>query len=138
MRRLLAASALLATLTACRTSPSPHDYLPAVEPSGIHGDLQTTFDRNPLRVELLAVDDSSYLVLSRDRVAVAPFRVVQRAVFEPIGTTTKDGSAPSSGHRSQLKYASRFPYGIPAAAMSRLLEKSGQQRPDDLAAPSQP
>jgi hypothetical protein len=138
MRCLLAASALLATLTACRTSPSPHDYLPAVEPSGIRGDLKTTFERNALRVELLAVDDSSYVVLSRDRVAVAPFRIVERAVFEPIGTTTKDGRAPSSSHRSQLKYASRFPYGIPAPVMSRLLEKSGQQRPDDLAAPAQP
>jgi hypothetical protein len=36
-----------------------------------------------------------------------------------------------------LKYASRFPYGIPADVMSRLLEKSGQTRPDDLASPSQ-
>jgi hypothetical protein len=137
MRRLLAASVLLATLSACSTSPSPHDYLPAVEPSGIRGDLTTTFTRGALRVELLAVDDSSYIVLSRDRVAVAPFRIVQIAVFEPIGTTTRGGRGPSSGHRSQLKYASRFPYGIPAPVMARLLEKSGQQRPDDLAAPSQ-
>jgi hypothetical protein len=137
MRRLLAASALLATLTACKTSPSPHDYLPAVEPAGIRGDLTTTWDHGAIRVELLAVDDSSYIVLSRDRVAVAPFRVVRMAVFEPIGTTTRNGRAPSSDHRSQLRYASRFPFGIPVDVMSRLLEKSGQKRPDDLASPSQ-
>jgi hypothetical protein len=137
MRRLLAASALLATLPACMTSPSPHDYLPAVDPGGIRGDLTSTWDHAAIRVELLAVDDSSYIVLSRDRVAVAPFRAVRKAVFQPIGTTTSDGRAPSSDHRSQLKYASRFPYGIPADVMSRLLEKSGQTRPDDLASPSQ-
>jgi hypothetical protein len=136
MRRLLAA-ALIATLTACKTSPSVDDYFPATEPGGIRGDLTTTFDRGPLRVELLAVDDSSYVVLSRDRVAVAPFRAVRKAVFEPIGTTTRDGRAPSSSHRAQLKYASRVPYGIPPAVMSRLLEKSGQPPPDDLSARGQ-
>jgi hypothetical protein len=136
MRCRIAASLLLATLTACKTSPGVGDYLPAVEPAGIRGYLTTTYDRRPARVELLAVDDSSYIVLSRDRVAVAPFRAVLTAVFEPIGTTTRDGRAPSSSHRSQLRYASRFPYGIPAPVMSRLLEKSGHRRPDDLAAPS--
>jgi hypothetical protein len=125
--------ALLATLCACKTSPSVGDFLPAVEPGGIRGDL-TAFDRRPVRVELLAVDDSSYIVLSRDRVAVVPFRAVQKAVFAPIGTTTTGGRAPSPDHRSQLTYASRFPYGIPAPVMARLLEKAGQQRPDDFPA----
>jgi hypothetical protein len=137
MRRLLAA-ALVATLTGCKTSPSVDDYFPATEPSGIRGDLVTTVDPGLLRVELLAVDDSSYVVLSRDRVAVAPFRIVRKAVFEPIGTTTRDGRGPSSSHRAQLKYASRFPYGIPPAVMSQLLQRSGQPRPDDLSAPGRP
>ena len=137
MTRLLAASALLATLIACKTSPNEHDYIPAAEPAGIRGDLTTTFDRNALRVELLAVDDSSYVVLARDRVTVAPFRVVRKAVFEPIGTTTRDGRGPSSDHRDQLKYASRFPYGISPAVMERLLQRSGQQRPDNLSAAPQ-
>jgi hypothetical protein len=138
MRRLLDMSLLLATLTACATSVKVDEYLPAVEPAGIRGELTTTYERSSVRVELLAVDDSSYIVLDRDRVAVAPFRVVQKAVFDPIGTTTREGRAPSSDHFAQLKYASRFPYGIPAAVMTRLLEKSGQRRPDDLAAPPRP
>jgi hypothetical protein len=135
MKRIVAASMLLIMDTACSTSIRVDKYLPAVEPAGIRGDLTTTLDRTVLRVELLAIDDSSYIVLARDRVAVAPFRIVQKAEFDPIGTTTRNGRAPSSDHHSQLKFASRFPYGIPAEAMSRLLEKSAQQRPDDLAAP---
>ncbi|MFL5606342.1 MAG: hypothetical protein ACJ8AD_07850 [Gemmatimonadaceae bacterium] len=136
MKRLMAASALVAMQTACSTSVRVDRYLPAMEPAGIRGELTTTFDRAPLRAELLAIDDSSYVVLVRDRVTVAPFRLLKEAEFDPIGTTTRDGRAPSTDHRTQLKFASRFPYGIPAEAMSRLLEKSAQQRPDVLSAPS--
>lgn len=123
---------LLTNLAACSTSPRVEDYPPAVEPGGIHGYITPSVDGHALRVELLAVDDSSYIVLDRDRVVVALFRSLKAARFDPIGTTTWTGASPSSDHRSQLKYASRFPYGISPPLMARLLAKSGQQRPDDI------
>jgi hypothetical protein len=123
---------LFTILVACSTSPRVEDYPPAVEPGGIHGYITASADGNALRVELLAVDDSSYIVLHRDRVVVALFRTLASARFDPIGTTTWTGASPSSDHRAQLKYASRFPYGISPPLMARLLAKAGQQRPDDL------
>jgi hypothetical protein len=132
--------AALALHSGCvMTSAHPSTFEPARRPHGVQGAL-TVGSHTYSDVELLAVQDSGYVVLTGSRVAVAPFRLVSRARFHQIafGVATDRNGVPVPDVREQLRFASRFPYGIPAPAMAALLQQAGQQAPDTLGATVRP
>lgn len=83
--------------------------------------------------ELLAVDDSSFVILDQRRVVVASRAAVYRVEF---GLTRIDlpGNGLSAKDRETLKRRSRFPYGMSATALNALLVDSGQLEPEVLSA----
>lgn len=82
--------------------------------------------------ELLAVDDSSFVILDGRRVVVAlrpSVRRIELGVFTRIdipvtGMALRD--------RQSLARRSRFPYGISTAAMAALLKDAEQREPEVL------
>jgi hypothetical protein len=130
----------LALVSGCApTSAHPSAFEPAHVPYGVQGTLRvgaTTYHD----VELLAVQDSGYVVLTNSRIGVAPFRDVSLARFRRFGyaVPTDRNGIPTADAREQLRFLSRFPYGIPAPAMAALLQHAGQQAPDTLGAPGRP
>ena len=133
--RLISVSAIALT-SACRTSPAPDRFRPAFVPNGVHGVI-TLDSGKRVEVELLEVTDTAYVVLTGNRVAVAPYRALRRVYFEHQDWMDQpDHADPSSELRERLRYASRFPFGMPAATLAELLRRGGQDRPDNLAAPS--
>jgi hypothetical protein len=72
-------------------------------------------------------------MLIGSRVAVVPYSSLYRARFTSVGDVTgHSGERPSRKERDRLTHYSRFPYGIPAPAMSALLALSGQSAPDTI------
>ena len=136
-RRLAVAAALLAAATAptaCHTSPPPEQYTPARDPRGVGGTL-TMQDGRTVAGELLAVDDSSFVMLAGRRVGVARFGAVRRAAFAHLGPVSRSsGGRPTPQMLERARLLSRFPFGIPPAAMTALLADAQQAAPDDLAA----
>ena len=131
-RRATRLLCLLAAL-GCYTSPRPEEYRPATNPRGVMGTLSFSGNRS-VRVELLELQDSAFVVLLDDRVGIAPFRVVLDARFDRIGVVAVARSAPPAELHEQLRLASRFPFGIPPEALAALLAVHDQAAPDELAA----
>jgi hypothetical protein len=123
---------LLLIAPGCYTSPPPERIAAATSPRGVTGEISVT--RRPrVRVELLEVRDSAYVVLVNERVAVVPFRVVSGARFAQLGSyVAQPFSPPAPSVRETLRTMSRFPQGIPPGALAQLLAVAGQQEPDDL------
>ena len=126
--------AALALLSACMTSAHPASFEPARGPRGVEGTIVVS-GRTHSPVELLAIHDSGYVVLVGGRVGFASFPAVTRAWFRQLGPSvaTDRMGVPAPDMREQLRFASRFPYGIPDQAMAALLQRGGQQAPDNLA-----
>lgn len=125
MNRRLVVVLMLAA--ACATSVHPREFEYAV------GTVTVGEQRFAVQ-ELLAVQDSGYVVLVGGRVAFGPFRLVNSAWFRHPGSIVPVNSEgrPAPGRLEQLRFASRFPYGIPAPAMAALLRQSQQQAVDTL------
>ncbi len=126
-RRLAAMSLVLQC--ACFTSPSPHN---AALRDTQRGEAVTLHLINgTARVgELLAVRDSSIVLLMGDRVAEAALAdvadlSVNRDAWRSIRLET-------SAARAQVARVSRFPFGITPSALSALLAESKQQVPDPI------
>jgi hypothetical protein len=119
--------------TACTTSADPRQFELAQSPHGVAGTV-TVGERRFAVQELLAVQDSGYVVLVGGRVAFGPFRLVNNARFRHLGSIVPVNSegTPAPGRLQQLRFASRFPHGIPAPAMAALLRQSQQQAVDTL------
>lgn len=81
--------------------------------------------------ELLAVTDTTIVLLVGYRVAVAPRPIVTAIVSGWQLLSTPDGVIPSDD-LATLRHRSRFPYGITSVAMTALLRASGQSSPDTL------
>lgn len=136
-RRLHLLALAAALLSACHTSPPPERYPPARDPRGVAG---TVAMRNGQKHEgeLLAIDDSAYVLLVRGRVGVAPFTAVNSARFAEQSNfpTSSEGAAPTRRARERARLVSRFPFGIPPVALAALLAEARQDAPDDLSTPA--
>ena len=83
--------------------------------------------------ELLTVTDSDLTMRTSERIVVIPYSRLERGDFSEIEVNI--AGAPSRRNRDQLRYASRYPYGIPDVAMKAILSKMGRSAPDTVRAP---
>ncbi len=80
--------------------------------------------------ELLTVTAADLTMLTSTGVIVIPFSQIESGVFAAIDV--RIAGIPSPTKLDQLRYASRFPYGIKAPVMNAILSKIGRSAPDTL------
>jgi hypothetical protein len=78
--------------------------------------------------ELLTVTRADLTMRTSEAVVVIPYSQIESGDFSAIDVGI--AKAPSPRNLDQLRYASRFPYGIPDAAMKAILSKMGRSAPD--------
>jgi hypothetical protein len=127
--RGLAASSIV-VLAGCWTSPKPELVASTDRQRGLTVTLRMT-DGVAHTGELLAVRDSSIVLLLGERIAVAPVIGIDRIIFGADGWPV-DGN--DAGMLEHARSVSRFPYGISPAALSTLLRHAGQDAPVPLRA----
>lgn len=133
-KRTFTALLLATTLTACLTSPPPSTVAKDDPQRGAFGSVYMS-DGTQHSGELLALDDSSIVLLTRDRVAIGTLSRMNRLYFD--GFETSDVGAErrlSAGTLREGRQASRFPYGITPPVMARLLDNAKQTVPARLEA----
>lgn len=119
------------SLSGCTTSPAPSAFLPALTPRGESG-LLDMMSGQTYSVELLAVRDSSVVILRGQRVGVAFFRDIRGASFGEFSFGQFGQQRPSLKTIEKGRAASRFPYGIAEPALKALLEHAHQTVPDTV------
>ncbi len=132
----LPAAALLAALAGCATSPAPRRAAADDAARGARVVLGLV-DRRRHAGELLALRDSSLvLLLPTNRVAVARVADVGRVEWGDYSTSDDFGARvwTTPQLQARARSASRFPFGLPDAAMRTLLTGLGQAAPDTLRA----
>lgn len=117
MSRAFIMLALCATAGCYHTSPPVARDPLAMSPRGVQGSVSTS--ARTYVGELLAITANDLTMLSDSRIVVIPFSLVATGDFRDIDVMIRGG--PSSRHFDQLRYASRYPYGIPAPALRDLL-----------------
>jgi hypothetical protein len=125
------ASALagLLALAACHTSPAPDVVALADSQRGAMVMLHMV-DGSARTGELLAVRDSSLVLLRNRQVAVVPLSAV--AIVDFGETRLSLERTPAAELLDRARRASRFPYGITPGAMAALLRSTGQEAPLEL------
>lgn len=129
--RSLASLALAITLgmvaAACHVGPDVATYPPATSPHGAVGNFEvgtTSFE-----AELLAVRDSSFVVLRNRQVVEVPFANVASSSFPHVSIQVSRKALPSAEELAQLRILSRFPQGLSAELERKLLDAYGQTAP---------
>jgi hypothetical protein len=115
-------SALLLT-TGCHIGPTAKRHAPATRATGATTTVSTP-TRN-ISGELLELRDTALVVLG-EQVTLIPIRVIDRAVFSDTRVTIDRRYVLRPTEREELRLLGRFPYGIPQAALSKLLASKGQ------------
>ena len=129
---LVTCAALTLVLSGCMTSKSPAKYVRATSVQGTLGSVHLR-DGQTYDGELLAVDDSAFVLLRNGRVGRARFGDIQSVRFSELGKVEfAAGEIPSAKTLTRARILSRFPYGISPAAMTELLGASRQDAPDEL------
>ena len=110
------------------TGGSPTESPFANLPDGVAGVV--TVPAHVYEGELLTVTLADLTMLTQTSVIVIPFSQIERGVFSAIDVRIR--GAPSPAQFDQLRYASRFPYGIPEPAMKAILSRRGRATPDTV------
>ncbi|MEJ7809938.1 MAG: hypothetical protein WKG32_05900 [Gemmatimonadaceae bacterium] len=124
---LLPAAMLVTTLgIACATGPSVKSFEPATNPSGMQLSLRLRND-SEIVGELLEARDTALLVLARDKVALVPATALRgiRATRDRYPLRYRGGRL-DAALLLRLRPVSRFPAGLSAVALGRLLTHTGQ------------
>jgi len=121
VRTLVGRLAVPLVLIGCFVGTSAKNYAPAKGPEGAIVDLVLSGNRE-LQVELLAVEDSTLLVLrGRELVRVAVAAIESgKAPKVSFNSTTLTGDT-----RERLRLISRYPQGVAPELEARLLEAYG-------------
>jgi hypothetical protein len=117
MTRVIITVALCVAASCYHTSPPVERDPLALSPRGVSGEVAT--NARTYTGELLTITANDLTMLSENRIVVIPFSLMGSGDFGSIDVMIK--GAPSSRHFDQLRYASRYPYGIPAPALRDLL-----------------
>jgi hypothetical protein len=114
-------------MTGCiYTGGSPSKAPLANSPEGVAGVVALHSD--VYQGELLTVTKADLTLRTSERVVVIPYSLVESGAFSAIDVDIV--GVPSPTNLSQLRYASRYPYGVPDAAMKAILAKIGRSAPD--------
>ena len=131
-RRFAAPGVLALVVSGCiYTGGSPSKSPLANSPEGVAGVV--TVATHVYEGELLAVTKADLTMRTPEAVVVIPYSQIESGGFSAIDVTIV--GVPSPRNLSQLRYASRFPYGIPDAAMRAILSKMGRAAPDTARTP---
>ena len=120
---------LLMSLTACviHAGPGPDDYPPAHSAAGVSASLVlATNSSSRVDGELLEVRDSALVILTRDRVVAVPFSTIDSGTFADSPVAVGHREKPLPGDFQSIRLVSRYPQGIPAEALRRILASKGQ------------
>ncbi|MEO5815027.1 MAG: hypothetical protein ABIT20_07075 [Gemmatimonadaceae bacterium] len=131
-KRTLASMIFMTSLSACLTSPPPLTVAKADPQRGTFGSVYMIDGRQHYG-ELLALDDSTVAMQLRNRIAIGSLSRIQTILFDDFATNDvgpERHMAPGTLRKG--RQVSRFPYGITAPAMARLLDLSKQSAPDRL------
>jgi hypothetical protein len=113
---------------ACSVGPRPEKVQPARDPAGatIELRLRTGHQRHFVTGELLAVQDSALLVRDTTRILLVPDRAVRNGTLLVRAVGVTFSGKPVDGTRKRLRLLSRYPGGISADLLSRLLAAYGR------------
>ena len=126
------ALALLAATLSCHVGPSIHNFEPAASAHGVQAYLRLGKHGTKVEGELLAVRDSTLLVLrDGERVAVVPIRLIRSARFEKVDVLM-DSNRLRADDRERLRLFSRFPAGLTPELEAQLLAVYGQTAADQV------
>jgi len=118
----------LLVIAACTIGPRVQTFAPARTPGGLVA--QVSRGRERFDAELLAVTDTALLMLDprAGRILLVPFNATTRVRFPqlPEKYLLRRGNEPSPNQREELRLLSRFPPGVDAGLLSRLLAAYGQ------------
>jgi hypothetical protein len=110
------------------TGGSPSKSPLANSPEGVAGVV--TVAGNVYEGELLTVTRADLTMRTSEAVVVIPYSQIESGGFAAIDVDI--AGVPSPRHLDQLRYASRFPYGIPDPALKAILSKMGRPAPDTV------
>lgn len=121
--RALVAVALPIALAGCQMGMWSEKFVPARSPAGAELRFRTRAGNQV--GELLEVRDSGVVVAPPGDIMFVPFAAFRDAVVPQ--TSIRFSGIPTPDVRERMRLLSRFPAGIPAQALERLLALRGQQ-----------
>ena len=121
MRRLAIATVVL--LAGCRLGTHAKDFPPAQRTAGVAASVRT--GSTTVNGELLELRDSALVVLGT-QLTLIPIRASQRAQFSDTRVLIEPRYALRPEERQELRMLARYPYGVPDAALTKLLASKGQ------------
>lgn len=123
--RPLCCAALMLALAAgaCTTGPDVARFRPAVSVYGIESRIETR--SGTTRGELLEVRDTAFVVLAGSWPTLVPFSLVRHARFEHYPVSYR-GGVPGADAMAALRRVARYPQGLTAEQLARLLAAHGQ------------
>lgn len=118
IRLLLLAAA--GFLTGCPVGNNLATFEPAQRPGGIIVEVRLKRDNSAINGELLAVQDSAFLVLSTAKTQIVR---INEAAIRRVKASYGSFIAPVTGvERDRIRKASRYPSGVSAELERRLLD----------------
>ena len=117
---------LAAGLAGCvlKAGPGPDSYEPARTATGIDASVATR--STSVKGELLDVRTNDLVILTTNHVVSVPLSAITLGVFEGSPVTIVNGQALMASERENIRLRSRFPQGIPDAALKRILSSKAQ------------
>lgn len=123
LTRALVAVALPIVLAGCQMGMWSEKFVPAGSPAGAELRFRTRAGNQV--GELLEVRDSGVVVAPPGDIMFVPFAAIRGAVVAQ--TSIRFNGTPPQEVRERMRLLSRYPAGIPAQALERLLALRGQQ-----------
>ena len=117
------AVAALLLAAGCHIGPQAKHHAPALRATGASVTVTTAIGH--ISGELLELRDTALVVLAA-QVTLVPIRAIEQAAFSDTRLTMDRRYALRPEEREELRLLGRYPYGIPAAAMAKLLASRGQ------------
>jgi hypothetical protein len=121
VRLIVIATAVL--LAGCRIGGQAKDFAPAKRATGALATVTT--GTTTVNGELLEFRDSALVVLAA-QLTLVPMRAIQKAQFSDTRVIIESRYALRESEREELRMLARYPYGVPAVALSKLLASKGQ------------
>lgn len=123
LTRALVAVALPIVLAGCQMGMWSEKFVPARSPAGAELRFRTRAGNQV--GELLEVRDSGVVVAPPGDIMFVPFAAIRDAVVAQ--TSIRFSGTPPQNVHERMRLVSRYPAGIPAQALERLLTLRGQQ-----------